>query len=325
MNVITTQGATLRKTMVRAAGLSLALIALFAVPAAQAQKASAAATRFTPVAGDDSVKNLADSLGNTPEERQQILQLAGAGKELFAQKYKGRWDNTLAGAMTFFIVASRIVGTDEQPGADAENRLFDSLDGLLAQSEIGRASNKDKTALYNTLLAGAGLPLVVYVEGKQNKNDALVEQARTMAAGFGRKFFNMEPQELAAMLDTGASGSALASLAGTPAVPSSGGQGVDGRYDCQMAALQFDGVSYVTQYRPTGMWFTIKGGSYSAQSGGGTIQASADVVNFRGGAYAGWSGARRGDAIVFRKNDYANARPGESIKSGDFRCGRRSG
>ena len=263
------RGATRRKFAITAVVLALAFATLLAAPATHAQQGTVAASRFTPVAGDDSVKQLADSLGNTPEERQQILQLAGTGKELFAQKYKGRWDNTLAGAMTFFIVASRIVGTDQQPDAEAENRLFASLDALLAQSEIGRAPDKDKTALYNTLLAGAGLPLVVYVEGKQGKNAALVEQARTMAAGFGRKFFHMELQELTAMLDTGASGNVLASLAGTPAVPSSGGQGVDGRYDCQMAALQFDGVSYVTQYRPTGMWFTIEGGSYAAPSGGG--------------------------------------------------------
>ena len=326
MTSTTTQGMTMHKAMLRAAGFSLALFALLAVPVAHAQ--NAAATRFTPVADDDSVKNLADSLGNTPEERQQILQLAGAGKELFAQKYKGKWNNTVAGAMTFFIVAGRIVSTGEQPAIDAENRLFDSLDRLLGQSEIGRASNKDKTALYNVLLAGAGLPLVIYVEGKQVKNDALVEQARTMAAGFSRKFFGKDLQELAAMLDTGANANALASMTGTPAASagsSGGGQNVDGRYDCQMAALQFDGVSYVTQYRPTGMWFVIKGGSYSAQSGGGTIQASSDVVSFRGGAYAGWSGARRGEAIVFRKDDQSNPRAGESIKSGDFRCGRRSG
>ena len=67
-------------------GLSLAIVFLFAAPWANAQSGPAA-TRFTPVAGDDSVKQLADSLGNTPEERQQILQLAGAGKELFAQKF----------------------------------------------------------------------------------------------------------------------------------------------------------------------------------------------------------------------------------------------
>ena len=325
MTSTTTQGMTMHKAMLRAAGFSLALFALLAVPVAHAQ--NAAATRFTPVADDDSVKNLADSLGNTPEERQQILQLAGAGKELFAQKYKGKWNNTVAGAMTFFIVAGRIVSTGEQPAIDAENRLFDSLDRLLGQSEIGRASNKDKTALYNVLLAGAGLPLVIYVEGKQGNNDALVEQARTMAAGFSRKFFDKDLQELAAMLDTGANANALAALTGAPAASagrSGGGQNVDGRYSCQVAALLFDGVSYVTQYQPAGMSFTIQGSSYSAQAGGGTIQATADVVSFRGGAYAGWSGARRGDALVFRKNDYGNPRPGESIKSGDFRCGRRS-
>lgn len=325
MTSTTTQGMTMHKAMLRAAGFSLALFALLAVPVAHAQ--NAAATRFTPVADDDSVKNLADSLGNTPEERQQILQLAGAGKELFAQKYKGKWNNTVAGAMTFFIVAGRIVSTGEQPAIDAENRLFDSLDRLLGQSEIGRASNKDKTALYNVLLAGAGLPLVIYVEGKQGNNDALVEQARTMAAGFSRKFFGKDLQELAAMLDTGANANALAALTGAPAASagrSGGGQNVDGRYSCQVAALLFDGVSYVTQYQPAGMSFTIQGSSYSAQAGGGTIQATADVVSFSGGAYAGWSGARRGDAIAFRKNDYGNPRPGESIKSGDFRCGRRS-
>ena len=325
MTSTTTQGMTMHKAMLRAAGFSLALFALLAVPVAHAQ--NAAATRFTPVADDDSVKNLADSLGNTPEERQQILQLAGAGKELFAQKYKGKWNNTVAGAMTFFIVAGHIVITGEQPAVDAENRLFDSLDRLLGQSEIGRASNKDKTALYNVLLAGAGLPLVIYVEGKQGNNDALVEQARTMAAGFSRKFFDKDLQELAAMLDTGANANALAALTGAPAASagrSGGGQNVDGRYSCQVAALLFDGVSYVTQYQPAGMSFTIQGNSYSAQAGGGTIQATADVVSFSGGAYAGWSGARRGDAIAFRKNDYGNPRPGESIKSGDFRCGRRS-
>jgi hypothetical protein len=113
------------------------------------------------------------------------------------------------------------------------------------------------------------------VEGKQNKNTALVEQSRGMAAGCSRKFFNKELPELTALLNTGASGNALASLSGGASTAGSGGSGggenVDGRYDCQMAALQFDGVSYVTQYRPTGMWFVIKGGSYSAQSGGGSV------------------------------------------------------
>ncbi|WP_374605923.1 DUF6683 family protein [Thermomonas sp.] len=303
----------------------LVLVFLLAVPWANAQS-QPAATRFTPVAGDDSVKQLADSLGNTPEERAQILQLAGAGKELFAQKYKGKWANTLAGAMTFLVVASHIVSMDQEPSAAAEAELFASLDAMLAQSEIGRAPNREKTALYNTLLASAGLPLVIYVEGKQGKNDALVGQAKTMAAGFGRKLFNMEMPALLALLDSGTGANAVASAPGAPAArASASGAGLDGRYDCQMNAMQFNGASFVVQYQPTGMWFTIAGNRYSAQSGGGTIDASADVVGFRGGAYDGWRGARRGDAIVFRKDDHANPRAGEGIKVGDFRCGRRSG
>jgi hypothetical protein len=297
------------------------LLALLVAPATQAQSAKTAATRFTPVAGDDSVRKLADSLGNTPEERRQILQLAGAGKELFAQKYKGRWDDTLAGAMTFFIVSAKIVGTDAQPSADAENRLFESLDAMLAKSDIGHASNADKTALYNTLLAGAGLPLVVYVDGKQGGNAGQVQQAKAMAAGFSRKFFKMELPQLAAMLDNGAGGNAVAAIAGTPrAAPASQG-GLDGRYDCQMLSVRA-GASFSVEYRPIGLWFTISGANYSAAGGGGKIAAGADAVGFHGGAYDGWRGARINDAIVFRKDDHSDPRAGDGIRNGDIRCGR---
>ncbi|MGG6463060.1 DUF6683 family protein [Solilutibacter silvestris] len=164
-------------------------------------KVSPTATRFIPVAGDDSVKQLADSLGNTPQERQQILQLATAGEQLFEKKYKGKgWDHTIAGAMTFFIVSVHIVRTGKQPAADAENSLYASLNATLAQSDISKASSKDKTALYNTLLACAGLPLVFYVDGRQNNNAAQIEQAKTMATGFSRKLLNMEPEALEGML-----------------------------------------------------------------------------------------------------------------------------
>lgn len=164
-------------------------------------KVSPVATRFTPVAGDDSVKQLADSLGNSPQERQQILQLAAAGEQLFEKKYRGKgWDHTIAGAMTFFVVSAHIVNTGQQPDADAENSLYASLNATLAQSDIARASNKDKTTLYNVLLACAGLPLVFYVDGKEHGNAAQVEQAKTMAAGFSRMLLNIEPEALAKML-----------------------------------------------------------------------------------------------------------------------------
>lgn len=212
-------------------GVLCMLSMLVATPATHAQSAGVAATRFTPVAGDDSVRKLADSLGDTPEDRQALLQLAGAGKELFATKYKGRgWDNTLAGAMTFFIASAYIVNTDQQPGIEAENALFASLSDSLAKSEIARASNAEKTALYNALLASAGLPLVFYVDGKQNHNATQVEQARTMAAGFGSRLLHMDLPAMTALLQSPpAAGAPAATPQATASKPSASGRCVAAR------------------------------------------------------------------------------------------------
>ena len=211
------------------AAVALASAMLVSTSVANAQ---ASATRFTPVAGDDSVKKLADSLGNTSEERQALLQLAGAGKELFATKYKGRgWDNTLAGAMTFFIASAYIIDTEQQLSVEAENALFASLSDTLAASDIVRASNSKKTAFYNALLASAGLPLVFYVDGKQNGNAAQVQQARTMATGFGMRMLHMDLQAMTAMLQSPpvAQAAAARAPATSPPKPSSPGKCVAAR------------------------------------------------------------------------------------------------
>lgn len=139
-------------------------------------RADIASLKFTPATGDDSVKKLAGSLGSDAQQRQQILQLAGAGKLMFEQRYAGKdWNNNIAGAMAFFIIAIHSVQTDREPDAAAQDALFASLVTVLAQSDIVKAPSKDKTALYNTLLACAGLPLVFYVDGKQQGNAAEVE------------------------------------------------------------------------------------------------------------------------------------------------------
>lgn len=291
-------------------------------PAAPSQFASPTATRFTPVAGGDAVRQLADSLGNTPDERRQILQLAAAGKEMFALKYKGKWQNTIAGAMTFFITAVATVQSDREPDADAQQQLFDSLNATLAQSDIARASDQDKTALYEVLLAAAGLPLVFYVDGKQHDNAAQVEQAKAMAAGFSRTLMHAEPQVLSGMLSPASATTLTASTA--KAATSGGDRLPDGHYDCLILSMTV-GASFSTEYRPTGMGFAIAGHAYSATAGGGTVDVSPDAVAFRGGAYDGWKGARLNGAIVFRKNDHSNPQAGEGIRAGDFRCARTAG
>ena len=86
----------------------------------------------------------------------------------------------------------------------------------MAQSDIMSASNAEKTALYNVLLAGAGLQLVFYVDGKQNNNTAQVNQAKKMAAGFGQQFLKMDLQAMSRMLGEDADTVATATDARAP-------------------------------------------------------------------------------------------------------------
>lgn len=301
-----------------------ALIACALLVTCSTATAQSSALKFTPHPGDTTVQDFANELGKNPAERQQLAAAIDTVKrDVLEREYGAKgWKNNVAGAYAFFVGSLHMAWSGNEPSAAQKDALFAAMSAKMAPALAG-VSDREKTALYNTLIASATLPLLLHIDGRQNNNAAELAQARELAAQYSRKIMKMEPQELAGFFSGGAGGTAGASAGSAVATPAAGGN-LDGRYNCQMAALQFDGVSYVTQYRPTGMWFAIKGNSYSAQQGGGTIDAGADVVGFRGGAYDGWRGARRGEAIVFRKNDYANARPGESIKSGDLRCGRAS-
>lgn len=169
---------------------------------ATAPKPAASSAKFSPVAGDDSLQKLADSLGSDAQERQQMLQLVGAGKQLFEQKYAGKgWNDNVAGALAFFIIATSTIYADREPTAAAQDNLFAALESTLAQSpELVKASAQEKTALYNSLTACAGLQLLFYIDGKQQGNAAEIGKAKEMAAGFSRKLLNVEPQALAAIL-----------------------------------------------------------------------------------------------------------------------------
>ena len=284
-----------------------------------------AALRFTPASDGDALKKFADDLGKNADERQQLLQAITATKVSFEQQYGSRgWKNNVAGAFAFFIGSIGYVWSGNEPDVAAQNRLFDALAVILADSpDMAGASNRDKAALYDTLIASTSLPLLLYVDGVQQGNKAEMQQARTLAAEYSRKIMHVEPQALAGMLQAANGGNAVASSA-TPAarpVASAGAHALDGRYDCQMLSVRA-GASFSVEYRPIGLWFVIDGDGYTSAKGGGRIDGGADVVGFRGGAYDGWRGARVNDAIVFRKEDHSQPLPGQTVRNGDIRCGR---
>jgi hypothetical protein len=286
--------------------------------------AAEAALRFTPPRGDTSLQDFADKLGNTPEERQQLGEaFATVKRELFEQPNASRgWKNNIAGAYTFFVSSISTVWTGEAPDPAAQDQLFAKLGTALAPDLAG-VSDREKAELYSTLIGGASLPLLLFIDGSEKKNPAQIEQARALAAQYSRELMKMEPDDVRKLLQSASASGAVAATTAPTVV--SGASGVDGRYECQMAQLSHGaGANFSFQYQPTGMWFAIQGGRYTSSSAGGTVQAGGDVVSFHGGSYDGWRGARRGNAIVFRKNQ-GDPAPGESIRVGDLRCGRRSG
>lgn len=160
-----------------------------------------AALQFTPHAGDNSVRNFADSQVQDASERAQLVVAINAVKrDVLEREYgpKG-WKDNVAGAYAFLICSLHLAWTGNEPSMDQKDALFASLGAKLGPSLVG-VPDKDKTELYNTLIAGATLPLLLHLDGKDKNDQAEIDQARELAAHYSRTMLKMEPQELAGLL-----------------------------------------------------------------------------------------------------------------------------
>ncbi|MGH9819653.1 MAG: DUF6683 family protein [Pyrinomonadaceae bacterium] len=159
--------------------------------------------KFSPVAGDDSFQKFTNDNGSTAEEKQLMLQIANATKSLFEERYAAKgWKNNVAGGFAFFIISNMTVYSGKEPGEVSQNALFEMLDSSLSQSsEFANASNKDKQALYNTLIAYSGVPLTFFADGAQKGDKQEIEKARTIAAGYIRMFLKTEPESLLSLVE----------------------------------------------------------------------------------------------------------------------------
>lgn len=161
-----------------------------------------ASLRFTPPAGSPALQKFVDDIGRSPDERRQLLQVIAATKAAFEKDYAGKgWKNNVAGAFGFFIGSIGYIWSGHEPDAAAQDRLFEALSTVLAQSpDMPKASPREKAALYDTLIASASIPLLLYIDGSQKSDKAQVEQARGLAAEYSRKVLQAEPEALAGML-----------------------------------------------------------------------------------------------------------------------------
>lgn len=288
----------------------LCLVLCLSLVAATTAAAQASALRFTPPAGDPALKEFADKLGSTGAEREQLLQAITAAKtEIFEQRYASRgWKNNVAGAYAFFVSGVSYVWTGNIPDGAAEDRLFAQFGETLAPDLAG-VSDREKATLYNTLIASASLPLLLYIDGEQTGNKAQMEQARTLVAEYSRQLLKMEPQQVGGLLQTTpGTGAAATPAAVAPAAvastPAAGGAGqLDGHWNCTVSSVRyvpgFNGSSMMVVDAIPSIQFDIAGNRYRTSAGGGTLSIVGHELRFSGNDMGGMVAKLDGSALVF--------------------------
>jgi uncharacterized protein DUF6683 len=154
---------------------------------------------FKPDPTVDTGKVLADSLGSTLAEKDLIKTIYARTKVEFEKEAVAKgMPRDLASAFTFFIVGNAVVFRDSvEPSDEAVNALYESinqtLDGI---PEFGSMSNRDKQALYNTLIGFTGIPLATYAEGKQNGSRETIRTASALSGMLIRLILKIDPERI---------------------------------------------------------------------------------------------------------------------------------
>lgn len=128
-----------------------------------------AATIFRPDPRSDYLNALANELGSSPAEREQLQLLFATTKEAFENEVaaKGR-SKDIAAAFTFFIATAVTVYRDDPEPSDAAiDNLWEGMGSALAElPEVSRLTNAEKQQMYDMLIGFSGFLLAGYAEGQ---------------------------------------------------------------------------------------------------------------------------------------------------------------
>lgn len=155
--------------------------------------------RFTASPGLDTPGVFANALGENAQERELYRKIVAESISLLnTEAAKNGWKNDIAGAMTIFILTnSMIYNSTEDPGDGLAQALYDAVQSSIDEvPEIGKLADKDKQALYNTLLALSGIPLTFYADAKQRNDPEALATAQKLAGEMLKMVFKTEPERL---------------------------------------------------------------------------------------------------------------------------------
>lgn len=154
--------------------------------------------KFSPVANAESFEQIAGSISNVPQEKELIAKTAAVMNSTLEETYGARgWKNNVAGAVAYFAITMLTVYYDKEPSEAVQNALFESYN---TAPEFASASNKDKQTLYNALITYSGMPLLIYIDGKQKGDIEQVKKAKTLAAHNFKTVLQSDPESLADLM-----------------------------------------------------------------------------------------------------------------------------
>ncbi len=142
----------------------------------------------------ENLKNIANELGKTADEKAVFLQLFTEVKKLFETEAADK-KNNVAGAATFLMAtAVSVFHESPEPSKAATDRLFHGLNSIYDEiPQMASASNKDKQFLYDLYISYGGLILASYEEAKQTKNKETIDAIRVIAGSTLLDTFKINP------------------------------------------------------------------------------------------------------------------------------------
>ena len=144
------------------------------VSAGSANAPSRQVTVFKPNPRSNYLNELANELGSTPEEREQLQLLFATTKEAFENEVaaKGR-SKDIAAAFTFFIATSvTVYRNDPEPTDAAVDNLWSGMSSALTEMpEVQNLTDAEKQQLYDMLVGLSGFLLAGYMQGQTGDAD----------------------------------------------------------------------------------------------------------------------------------------------------------
>jgi hypothetical protein len=155
--------------------------------------------KFTPTVQSSNLKIIAETLGSTEEEKTFLKQLFAETKKGFeTEAAKKGIKNNVAAAMTFLIASTVTVYHDApEPTDEATLILFMALNEMFDEMpEMASVPNKDKQFLYDTYVCFSGLALAGYMQAKENNDNEMLKQYRTIAGVLLQEVLKLNPDKI---------------------------------------------------------------------------------------------------------------------------------